>query len=149
MKRLSLAAHADLDVYYEAEMARYKTLGEHGQWMMHTVTRKRFIDFFGACPSIGFEYDGKPIGGMIFDGEEAHVAVLPEYHGRWALLWESALDWVFSLKQEIDVKVEAFNPTCIAFMERNGWPAIDRDGDFIVFRMTPRTRVRKGIARPL
>lgn len=145
MKRLSLAARADLNVYYEAEMARYRTLGEHGQKMLQIVTLERFIDFFNACPSIGFEYDGKPIGGMIFDGEEAHVAVLPDYHGRWALLWEPALDWVFSIKQEIHVKVEAFNDTCIAFMERNGWPAIDRVGDFIVYRMTPHTRVRKGI----
>lgn len=143
MRRLSLAARADLNVYYDAEMARYHTLGEHGQQVLRIVTRNAFIDYFNACPSIGFEYDGQPIGGMIFDGEEAHVAVLPAYHGRWALLWEPALDWVFSLKPEINVKVEAFNQTCIAFMERNGWPAIGTSGDFIVFRMTARTRGRK------
>jgi GNAT superfamily N-acetyltransferase len=139
MSRFRLAARVDLGVYYDADAARYDTPGLQA---LQIVTKEVFIAYYKHCPSIGFECDEKPIGGIIFDGEQAHIAVRPEYHGRWALLLRPALDWLFSLKTEIIADVEADNRVCIEFMKRNGWPAIGGKQGWITYRMTRQGRGR-------
>ncbi|PLZ03607.1 N-acetyltransferase [Burkholderia sp. WAC0059] len=136
-RRLTLADHADLDVFYDADSPRYRGAGEH---VLKLVTKERFIRYYRNCPSIGFEFDGKPIGGIIYDGKGAHIAVLPEYHARWALLLRPALQWLFSIKSEMLVEVEVENAACIEFMKRNGWPALGTTDGWITYRMTQHPR---------
>jgi GNAT superfamily N-acetyltransferase len=137
VSRLRLAPCVDLAVYYAADAVRYDTPG--CDTLMH-VTPAVFAARYRDCPSIGFEYDGQPIGGILFDGETAHIAVLPAWRGRWALLLRPALDWLFDLQPEILAEVEADNPAGLEFMHRNGWPAIGRRGPWIVHRMTKQPR---------
>lgn len=137
MSRLRLAAAADLAVYYDADAPRYET---PGQKALRIVTKEIFIAYYKDCPSIGFVCDDMPIGGIIFDGDEAHIAVLPAYRGRWALLLRPALDWLFSLKAEIVVDVETDNRVCIEFMRRNGWPVIGGKPGWLTYRMTQQAR---------
>lgn len=121
MSHLRLAPRVDLGVYYDADAVYYERSGSEA---LKSVTREDFIARYRDCPSIGFEYDGQPIGGMVFDGEQAHIAVLPAWHGRWAILLRPALDWLFTLKAEILADVEADNAVCLEFMRRNGWPVV-------------------------
>lgn len=137
MSRLRLAGAADLAVYYDADAPRYDTPGRD---LLQIVTKEFFIAYYKGCPSIGFVCDDQPIGGIIFDGEEAHIAVLPAYRGRWALLLRPALDWLFSLKAEIVVDVEIDNPVCHEFMRRNRWPTIGEKPGYLTYRMTKQAR---------
>lgn len=137
MSRLRLAPRADLAVYYAADSARYR---KPGCDILEQVTPAVFAARYGGCPSIGFECDGQPIGGILFDGQTAHIAVLPAWHGRWALLLRPALDWLFGLKPEILAEVEADNTVCLDFMRRNGWPEVSRRGAWIIYRMTKQSR---------
>ncbi|WP_026433884.1 GNAT family N-acetyltransferase [Paracidovorax oryzae] len=135
---LKLTDRVDLGVFYDADAARY---GDQGY--TETVTRERFAAFYADCPSIGFEADGQPIGGILFDGEEAHIAVLPSHHGRWALLLKPALAWLFALQPGITVAVERNNTRCLRFLDRHGWQrAGERDGD-LLYRLEPQGGTRK------
>ncbi len=138
MKALQIVPQADLHVYYEADAQRYRALARHDA--LQVVTQQAFVAYYRDCASIGFEYDGEPIGGVLFDGQQAHIAVLPAFRGRWAWLLRPALTWLFGLKAEIDVDVEADNAICIEFMRRNGWPVVQRHGHWIRYRMTPKAR---------
>ncbi|MBN3857564.1 GNAT family N-acetyltransferase [Paraburkholderia sp. Ac-20340] len=135
MSRLRLAARADLDVYFDADSRRYGFVPGSGRAI---AARAAFFARYRDCPSIGFECDGRAIGGILFDGETAHIAVLPQYHGHWARLLAPALDWLFALQPVIFAEVEADNAVCLGFMRRNGWPAVARRGHWIVHRMTKR-----------
>jgi hypothetical protein len=130
---LTLAEGADLRTLYDAEMARYR-----GTSVEQVVTFERYRALYGHCRSLGFFDDGLPIGGVIFDGEAAHIAVLAAYHGRWGLLLPRAVQWLFTLADEIRVGVEADNERCLRFMARCGWQQVDTDamGD-PVFLMVP------------
>jgi len=140
MPRFSLARSADLAVFYTADSERFA--GDSSA-VLQVVTPAAFIDFYRRCPSIGFMFDGQPIGGIIFDGVEAHIAVLPAFRGRWAGLLKPALDWLFSLKPEIVVDIEADNAVCLAFMERNGWKRLKAEGRHVTYLMTPQGGTRK------
>lgn len=137
---LKLAPKADLDVFYEADAARYAD-SERNE--LEVVTLDAFVAFYRECPSIGFEADGHPIGGILFDGEEAHIAVLPEYHGRWATLLKPALEWLFGLADEIVVEIEIDNAVCMNFMKRNRWQCLGADSTAARFRMTAQGGRRK------
>jgi hypothetical protein len=139
MPRLRLAARADLATFYEADAQRYGA----GAPQLQVVSRDAFIAFYRGCPSIGFEHDGRPIGGILFDGEQAHIAVLPQYHGHWALLLKPALQWLFRLRREIVVQVDRDNPRAIAFMARHGWPCLHSDGTTLAYRLAPQGGTRK------
>lgn len=140
MRRLSLAPCVDLAVFYTADSERF--IGD-GSATLQVVTPAVFVDFYRDCPSIGFLSDGQPIGGIIFDGAEAHIAVLPAFRGRWALLLKPALEWLFSLKADIVVDIDTDNTICLAFMERNGWQRLRADSQHITYLMTPQGGTRK------
>jgi len=131
-RRLSLAPAVDLRVFYQADAARYAAAKPH---VLARVTEEAFVAYFRGCPSLGFECDGRPIGGVIFDGKEAHIAVLPEHRGRWAWLLRPAIDWLFSLEPQILVEIERDNQACVAFMDRNGWRRVGAGNDTITYLM--------------
>jgi hypothetical protein len=143
--RLRLTEPADLAVIHAADAARYAGRPQHPA---AAVTVERFAAYFRGCRSIGFTFDGRPIGGMLLDGRQAHMAVLPEYHGRWALLWRPALQWLFAQVPEAIGAVEADNQTCIAFMDRNGWPRVEERDGRVIYLMTPLKSGRTGMSRP-
>ena len=121
MTRYTLEARADLAVMYAADTARYPA----GSAVRRQLTPQAYGRFYAGCPSRGFAFDGRPIGGMLFDGQEAHLAVLAEHHGRWARLLAPSLEWLFGLKPELCIEIEPDNHTTLAFMARNGWQRID------------------------
>lgn len=138
MRKLRLTKQADFGVIFDALAKRYPA----DKWKEATLgfpadeARETFISFCERCPSVGFEYDGKPIGGMMFDGNEAHLEVLPEYHGRWGALWRPTLAWLFAIQDPIFVRVEIDNEKCHHFMARNNWRRMKADEKFITYEMT-------------
>lgn len=133
-RRYTLTPRVDLAVYYAADAVHYASTGKRE--VLDIVTVEAFAACFAHCPSRGFACDGQAIGGMIFDGEQAHIAVLPEHHGRWGFLLAPTLDWVFGLKPEMIIRVEPGNKKAIAFMERNQWERVG--GEVGTFRMMRR-----------
>jgi len=138
---LTMTPQADLGVFYEADALRYRE--DPRSRATQVVTREVFCAFYAGCPSIGFALDGEPIGGVVFDGEQAHIAVLPQYHGRWALLLKPAVEWLLGLKREVLVEVERDNARCLRFMERSGWQRVQATDDSIVFRIAAQGGTRK------
>lgn len=122
-RRYSLTSRADLAVFYAADTLLYRQNGK--QYLLNLLPLPKFTAFYAGCASIGFACDGQAIGGMIFDGEQVHIAVLAEHHGRWTFLLKPALDWLFSLKPEVPAQLDADNALAIRFMERNGWKRLD------------------------
>ncbi len=140
MTRLTLAPRADLAVFYEADAERYRARSPE---TLALVTPAAFASLYGNCPSIGFECDGQPIGGILFDGEEAHIAVLASHHSQWALLLKPALAWLFGLRRAITVRVEASNAKCLAFMARNQWQPRGEENGELIFCMRAQGGRRK------
>jgi GNAT superfamily N-acetyltransferase len=139
MTRLSLAPCADLRVLYAADAARYRN---EGCRILDLVTERAFARLYRGCPSRGFLVDGLPIGGIIFDGRRAHIAVLPEYHGRWAWLLKPALEWLFSITPGFMVGIESDNMACLRFMDRCGWSRVRVDERMVTYLVEPRPRRR-------
>jgi len=137
---LKMTHRADLAVFYEADAVRYR---DDPRRSTQVITQEVFCAFYADCPSVGFEMDGVPIGGVVFDGEQAHIAVLPQYHGRWALLLKPAVEWLFSLKREVIVEVERDNALCLRFMERNGWQQMRTTDEAVFYRLVPQGGARK------
>jgi hypothetical protein len=139
MPSLRLTDQADFGVIFDAVNRRL----EKAEWEKITsrgVTREIFIAHCIAqkYPSLGFVCDGKSIGGILFDGNAAHLEVLPEYHGRWGLLWRSVVNWIFSLKDPILVEINLDNEKCHRFMARNNWPRVKEDGECVTYEMSSR-----------
>jgi len=136
---LRLTERVDIDVYYDADSTQYdaRTLA--------VVTREVFRRFYAGCPSVGFEADGRPIGGVIFDGDVPHIAVLPEWRGRWGRLMRPMLRWLYGLKPEILIHVDDDNAALCAFVRHCGWPQVGRAPGGAIHRMTPEGG--RGVAR--
>ena len=139
--RYTFGQTADLGVFYEADMLRYACTARSP--ILKVVSKDVFIAFYKDCASLGFQFNGQPIGGVLFDGQHAHIAVLPEHYGRWAFLLKPACAWLFALKSEVLVEVELENKTCIRFMERNRWQRLQVVEDKVVYRMTEQGGDRK------
>jgi hypothetical protein len=139
--RLQLSPSADLEVIYAADVARYA--GSALDPSRH-VTLEQFRAYYHGCPSIGFACDGRPIGGMLLDGRQLHMAVLSEFHGRWTWLWRPALEWLFTQVPQAVAAIEADNHRCLELFDRSGWPRqCERDGR-VIYLMTPNP---KGLRR--
>jgi len=128
---LRLTERVDLDAYYDADRGRYDAR------TLSVVTREVFRDFYAGCPSVGFAADGRPIGGVIFDGDVPHIAVLPEWRGRWWPLLRPMLRWLYALKPDIVIRVDAGNPALCRFVRHCGWPEIGREAGATLHRMRP------------
>ena len=129
---MRLVPQADMELLYRIDIGRYN------RDVMEKLgyTQKRFQEVFEKFPSIGFECNGKAIGGMVFDGNQVHLVVHPDHHGRWAILWKDALRWMFSLKNVFHLQIERHNEKCLRFMDKNNWPRIGADNLFITFEAT-------------
>lgn len=129
---LRITEKADFGLIYDIEVARYSF--EFIQ--KHKLTRDCFIARLSGLPSIGYEMNGEAIGGVFFDGKEAHIAVLPKYHGRWGILLKPSLKWLFSMQDPILSRIEIGNAQCIRFMEKNNWKRVEVDNEYITYEMT-------------
>ena len=128
---LKITPSVDLNIFYTADSAK------HDAATLAIVTREAFIRFFDGCPSIGFESDGVPFGGVIFDGEKPHIAVLPEWQGRWGPLLRPALRWLYTHSADMVVPVYDDNWPLRRFIERCGWPVVGRQVGAALHRLTP------------
>ena len=140
MNRFTTTDAVDLEIFYAADAFRY--VGERKK-LLNLVTKEVFTDFYKNCTSRGFQFDGRSIGGIIFDGTQAHIAILPEYHGRWAILLKPALRWLFALKPEILVAIDIDNEKCLAFMDRNRWQRLQVNATSVTYLMTLQASTQK------
>ncbi|MBN9408959.1 MAG: GNAT family N-acetyltransferase [Burkholderiales bacterium] len=139
MRRLRLTPRIDLDVFFQAEPAlRDPSRGLPDEAAI-AVLRTRLQH----CPSIGFEMDGQAIGGLILEGHEAFIAVLPHARGQWAFLFKPALHWLFGLRAAVLAHVAVDNHRSIALMERHGWRRLRADASTISYLMVPLHGTRK------
>ena len=129
MAALSVVEPADCELLYDIDALRYDE-----QWMIeHKIERHQIVSVMQSYRSLGFLYDGKPIGGVMYDGKEAHMAVLPEYHGRWGFLLKPMMEWLFAIKEPMQASVEISNTHCVRFMDRNKWRRVASNDKYITF----------------
>lgn len=140
MRRFTLTERADLAVFYEAEAAHWRATRPR---VVEVVTQDAFIEFYRNAPSIGFACEGRPIGGILFDGLRAHIAVLPQYHGLWALLMKPALRWLFALQPAVLADVAADNHKCLRFLDRHGFRRLATGPRAVTYLLEPRGGTRK------
>jgi hypothetical protein len=140
MRELALTEPADLAVFYAADCERYRHARPE---VLERITPEAFAAFYGRCPSLGFTCAGRPIGGVIFDGEQAHIAVLPEFKGRWALLLKPATEWLFRHRTEVPVEVETDNTACLRMLDRHGWQRIRETESHVTYLLKPQGGQRK------
>ncbi|NHZ91137.1 GNAT family N-acetyltransferase [Massilia sp. CCM 8733] len=133
MAELRLTDCADVGLMYDIEQSRYPSA------QTAVATRERTVTHYLGCPSVGYEIDGVAAGGAVFDGRELHLAVLPQFHGRWAWLLKPTLDWLFALCDPVRVRIEQDNARCIRFMDSGGWERVDEDRQYITYLLSSTT----------
>lgn len=126
---LRIVDKLDVDVMYEAERSSYN------QMFRELITKELFLDEISTYQTIGFELNGKCIGGAMLCANYAHFSVLPQYHGKWALLWKETLEWIFEHRCPAYGPVHIENEKCQRFMQRNNWKVVRTEGDFHIFEM--------------
>lgn len=129
MASMRITEKADLQVMYEAEKARYSP----EKFAAMGVTIESVLAYYENVASIGYEIDGIMAGGAIYDRNELHFAVLPQYYGRWAWLMRPTLDWLFTMSDSVLGKVEVFNTRCAEFLDAGGWPRVAEDDQVITY----------------
>lgn len=130
MAELRLTDKADLGLMYDIERQRYDSA------VTAVATRERALAHYAGCPSVGYEIDGVAAGGAVFDGRELHLAVLPQFHGRWAWLLKPTLEWLFALCDPVPVRIERHNLRCLRFMDCGGWQRIGEDAEYITYLLS-------------
>jgi hypothetical protein len=135
MPELRLTPQADFGVMYDAEQLRY----EPADFAALNITREGAIAYYAAFPSLGYEIDGVIAGGAVFDGKEIHLAVLPQYYGRWTWLLKPTLEWLFALCDPVPVRIEQSNIRCLRFMDAGKWPRIGEDERFVTYLLSRET----------
>ncbi|MFZ6773927.1 GNAT family N-acetyltransferase [Undibacterium sp. SXout7W] len=132
MDTLRMTDKADLKVFYDADMRIYTP-----EWVeAHGISEEDFIAYYRDSPSIGFECGNVPFGGAILHGNDIHVAILPEFHGKWATLLPSALEWIFSQRDEVFGKAHRANRQSLRFIRRFGCKLIRSDEHFLIFSIS-------------
>jgi GNAT superfamily N-acetyltransferase len=132
MGHFHLVEKANLALCYDIDSARYSA----AEVARMGVSKALFCELFQDVPTLGFAYDDRPIGGCTLYQGGFHIAVLPEFHGRWSVLWPATLEWLFALQDPVEVKPEKFNPRAIAFFRRHGFPQVREDDGHVYFEMS-------------
>jgi hypothetical protein len=132
MRHFQLASKLDFGLFHDIEESRY---GPEAQDRIG-IDKRLFCKLFSLMPSVGFTYDNEPIGGGFLFRDEFHMAVLPQFHGRWAVLWPATLEWLFAHTDPVVAKLEKSNPVVIAFAQRNAFPMVREDDRYVYFEMT-------------
>ncbi|MET3133312.1 hypothetical protein AAKU55_003602 [Oxalobacteraceae bacterium GrIS 1.11] len=132
MSTLRLTETADVGVMYDADQLRY----DPEVFAALGVSREHVIQHYSQYPSRGYEIDGQVAGGAVFDGNQIHLAVLPQYYGRWAWLLKPTLEWLFSLREQVPVQIEQSNIRCLRFMDAGKWPRIDENERMVTYLLS-------------
>jgi hypothetical protein len=141
MTQLRLTEKADLGLMYDAEKMRY----DPAIFAALQLTRERFIEFYAGAPSLGYEIDGLPAGGALFHHQQLHLAILPQFYGRWAWLLKPTLEWLFDMQDPVEVQIEKHNTRCVRFMEAGQWPRVAENEQLITYLLS---RENNRIFRP-
>jgi hypothetical protein len=133
METLRITGKADLKVFYDADSRLYNPA-----WLAaRGLDEEGFIARYRDCPSIGFEQGGVPFGGIVLDGDDVHIAILPEFHGKWGTLLRQIFAWLFAQRSEVRCKVHRPNRQSLRFVRGLGAAQIACDDNFIIFKMSP------------
>ena len=131
---MRLLDRADFSVLYQSEREAEKELFEQ-----FDITESEYITLASKNPSIGFEIDGKCIGGMFINKDKLHLSVLPDYHGKWGFLFTPAFKWAFSVTDPLRAIVSENNKKVIQFIERHDWQLTDKKGSSLIYLLTDKT----------
>lgn len=107
----------DSSVLYEIEIV---SAPEEAREFLLAQDRKRFEAMVDECPSIGFEVDGRCIGGAFIRYDRLHISVHPDYHSRWRRFYPALVDWTFSVCDPVYGVVHQDNTAGRRFAARSG-----------------------------
>jgi len=129
-----LLDRADFKVLYQSEREAEKEL-----FQQFDITESEYVALASKNPSIGFEIDGKCVGGMFIHQDKLHLSVLPEYHSRWAFLYTPAFKWAFSIADPLRAIVNINNTKVIRLINRHDYQLIDKQGSTLIYLLTDKT----------
>lgn len=145
MTKVTITDYIDHNVMYEAEQVSY-TPEIRAIW-----TREHYVSRRRGLPAIGFEVDGKPIGGVYMDHGFIHISLLPEFHGKWAFAYMRGLEWALSHADPIYASIAASNKKCIRYVQQSGWEPVGQYSDVVFYRsnkkLLERLQRRRGYAQ--
>lgn len=125
---------ADFGVMYKAEKESDKDL-----FFQFDLTEEEYVRIASKYPSIGFEIDGKSVGGMFVRAGRIHLSVMPEYHGKWGWLFTPAFKWAFSLSDPLYAYVSRENEKVLRFIRRHDWKQVNEIDSTVIFELTDLT----------
>lgn len=101
------------------------------------ATFEDFRNTLSDVRSIGFEHEGKPVGGAIIDKNDFfHIAVLPEYYGRIGFVFYKSLKWAFSQSNTLYGLIDYRNERAVSLVTKQKFPVIWNNGTFFLHKMT-------------
>ena len=119
---------ADLDVMYAEELRAYAPqVLEQLRLPQMAGAAELFRQAYAGCPSIGFEVEGRAIGGCLMEGSKMHLAVNPAFHGVWTLKIAEVFDWVFSHSDPAVGRIYAGNRPAMRLARHIGGELLGRE----------------------
>lgn len=127
----------DPHVFWQAEMSEPV---EQRTALIFDRTEEEFCRTLLQYPSIGGEVDGKQVGGCFVDNNNfIHIAVLPEYQGKWGHLFSEGMKWAFTISNTLYALVAKDNLKVRKLVKRVGWQMIWEHEFSELYRVTPDT----------
>ncbi|MEK8029951.1 hypothetical protein AACH06_03875 [Ideonella sp. DXS29W] len=125
---MKIVAGADLGVMYAEELRAYPPqVLKQMKLPEMTSGEAIFKRCYAGCPSIGFEVDGRAVGGCLMEENKMHLAVHPDFHGVWTLQIAEVFDWVFSHSDPAIGRIYAGNRPALRLAHHIGGEVLGRE----------------------
>ena len=122
------------DIYYQAEIDGV----DSGYFTSSEFSKERYISTLSDLLSVGYEHNGKDIGGAVLVGNKLHLAVTKQYKGLWASLLKPTLSWAFAIHNPLVVCISTSNCSAIRLLDATSFRFIESKDGMNTYEISPK-----------
>jgi hypothetical protein len=122
------------EVYLQAEMDGV----DSGYFVSPTFSRQTYLSKLTELPSVGYQHDGKDIGGAVLIGNKLHLAVTKQHKGLWAFLLKPTLSWAFSHYNPLIVCISSNNYSAIRLLDATSFRFVESKDGMNTYEISPK-----------
>ena len=115
--------------------AGYKALEESPIKDRLTMDLEAFIDSLKGYDILGLFDNDKPAGMFFYEGQYLHMAILPEYRGKWAHLFPELLQYGLDKYKKVLARIHKDNIYMQKLAVRAGFSYKTTENEYLIYEM--------------
>ena len=113
----------------------YRALLESPLASRLTISEQEFVDSTIHYHVIGLYDNLKPVGMFFYEENRIHIAILPEYRGKWAHLFDDIIQYGINKFGSVIAKIHKDNKYTQRLATRYGFHYIKHEDDYIIYQI--------------